>query len=163
MDWANVWFAMFLGLAFVFFAGLMVWGLVAAIDARREKLRFQAARLRALELGQPFPEETPKPTPAEVIAAATVPEDSLAGMAKTCYSSIVWVAFWGFLFASQSGSVKGALAGVSIAIAVSTGAICVACAICGTILASRSPKATASLGEKLVGDPDVFDVAGMRG
>jgi hypothetical protein len=79
--------------------------------------------------------------------------DGCRSLPRTCFSTALWVAFWGFIFAASAGS-----AAVAIAIAASTGAIGVTAVIGGVILGARptdgDPRAVTA---KPIVDRDVFD------
>jgi hypothetical protein len=158
----------------LFLGSLVFVGLVAILGgflhARRERLLTHAERMKALELGKPLPDD-PQTTKLKAIygtGGGSVAEGSSDGLpqaslAATCYRTALWVAFWGFLFAAQSGAMNLAN-GVAIAIGASTGAIGVTCVICGTILAALPTKAAARVSyDKAHTDPDAIDVVGSRG
>jgi hypothetical protein len=156
----------------LFLGSLVFVGLVAIVGgflhSRRERLLTHAERMKALELGQPLPDD---PATAK-LKAMTGGDSSQEGasndtpqmaLARTCYKTALWVAFWGFLFAAQTSAVNWVSA-VAIAIGASTGAIGVTCVICGTILAARSTeKRTPDPYAKARTDPDAYDVVGSRG
>jgi hypothetical protein len=162
MDAEDIGLALFLG-------SLMFIGFVAMIGgflhARKERLLTHAERMKAIELGQPLPED-PGTSRARVIAktavSAEAPEVSpQMAMARKCIGSIIWVVFWGVLFGAPAGAASKE---VGIAIGVAVGAIGVTLAICGTILASKAPTPPTYLPTyKTQTDPDAYDVAGRRG
>src|SRR5262249_51735839 len=95
--------------------------------------------------------------------AASAQGDQVGGsLAYKCYSTALWVAFWGFIAAGQAGWVHQAIA---IAIAVAVAAIGVTAFICGTALAYRQPpnEPTAKRATKNHFDADAFDVVSRRG
>src|SRR4051812_16053418 len=96
----------------LFLGSLMFIGFVAMIGgflyARRERLLTHAERMKALELGQPLPED-PGTSRAREVAKAAAPIETpevhpQMAMAHKCFGSIAWVAFWGFAFAALSGA-----------------------------------------------------------
>jgi hypothetical protein len=152
---------------YAFFGGLALIGLVAILGgflhARRERLLTHTERMKALELGRPMPDD---PATARIKAAYKPPESSKPSdseaLASKCYSTAVWVAFWGF--GAGVGAVQGGGIAVAIAIAASVGAIGVTAIICGTILASRPPLATApAYSSKPTVEEDEYDVVSSRG
>jgi hypothetical protein len=107
------------------------------IHYRRERLLSHKERMKALELGREMPDSA---AAAQIRAAfgaisGAEKDEESGSLARKCYSTALWVAFWGFLAAGQGGWVNYAIA---IAIAASVGAIGVTAMICGTILAARS-------------------------
>jgi hypothetical protein len=158
---------------------LVVVGLVAIVggflQARRERLLTHQERLKALELGREIPDDGATATARALSGAASDGKRESSGssgeasgsLSRKCFSTALWVAFWGFLFAAQSDSVPGRSptgTAVAIAIAASVGAIGVTAMICGTILASRTPivrdqRATG----KPEFDSDALDVVSRRG
>jgi hypothetical protein len=160
-------------LGLVVFLGSVFWlGLVAIIGGflhgRRERMLTHTERMKALEMGLPLP-DAPDVARLKAIHGTGGSSDEEVGatpqlsLARTCYKTALWVAFWGFLFSAQ-GSVMNFANGVALAVGISTGAVCVTCVICGTILAARAP-APYSMPHhaKHQTDPDVFDVVGRRG
>jgi hypothetical protein len=156
----------------LFLGSLLFIGFVAMIGgflhARKERLLTHAERMKAIEMGQPLLEVT-KPNPgveaakaAKAFAALEPEVHPQVALARKCFGSIAWVAFWGFVFAAPSSASSKE---VAMTIAISTGAIGVTLAICGTILASRVSTTPAAFPSayKPVSDPDAFDVAGRRG
>jgi hypothetical protein len=140
------------------------------VHCRRERLLRHAERMKALELGRELPDDV---ATARIKAAFGNPssgsdEDGSEPAAhatellpRKMFTTALWIAFWGFLFAAQGGSASHA---VAIAIAVSTGAIGVSAMICGTILALRAPApVTASATSKPKIEDDAFDVVSRRG
>lgn len=150
-------------------SGVVVISLVAILggflQVRRERLLAHEERMRALELGRAMPDDA---ATARIKAAFGIPasgeELDSPALARKCYSTSLWVAFWGFMAAASHGGV-GISTGVALAIAASTGAIGVTGMICGTILAMRSPatarRMTASI--KPQSEEDAYDVVSCRG
>jgi hypothetical protein len=154
-------------LLFALLGGLILIAVVAIVGGflhhRRERLLTHAERMKALELGRDMPDDaaTARVRAAFGQSAGTGVEEGPASLPQKCYSTALWVAFWGFLAASQGGWVNHAIA---IAIAASVGAIGVTAFICGTILAARAPAAPAvNRATKDHVDADAFDVVSRRG
>jgi hypothetical protein len=147
--------------------GVVLISLVAIIggflQCRRERVLDHRERMKALEMGREMPDDE---APARVKAAFGTPssddkEDGGGSLARKCFSTTLWVAFWGFLAAGQAGPRNYA---VAIAIAGSVGAIGVAGMICGTILAFQTPAGPGSRStSKPAIDADAFDVVSCRG
>ena len=122
--------------------------------------------MKALELGAELPDHAA----AARIRAALVqsPPDDDGGkepLARKCFSTAVWVAFWGFAAAAGLGGAD-VNAGVASAIASSAGAIGVTAIICGTVLASRPAPAAHDANnhaKHATDDADAFDVVSCRG
>jgi hypothetical protein len=139
-----------------------------------------AERMRAIELGI-WPGKRPdrkganhkEKAQAHVVATAGVvakangeDENSLAELAKKCYSIAGWTPFWAFLFNSWVGTRS---VPVAIVVALAVAAISCTGIACGTWLAG---KAHSSL-DPYAGytptmkppafDPDSFDVVASRG
>jgi hypothetical protein len=134
------------------------------IHSRRERLLTHAERLKALEWGIVLTEDG---TAARTSTAPTLSSTSDAGsresLARKCFSTTLWVAFWGFVAAAGLGKADVG-AGVAYAIAASAGAIGVTATICGTILAARAPAAASSDAySKPTTDADAYDVVSCRG
>jgi hypothetical protein len=133
--------------------------------ARRERLLTHAERMRALELGAQLPDEA---AIARVRASsgqsASANDGDEGSLVRKCYSTAVWVAFWGFAAAAGLGG-AAVSAGVAYAIAASAGAIGVTSVICGTILASRASVTSLAngYGKSTTDDVDAFDVVSCRG
>jgi hypothetical protein len=152
---------------YVVFGGLGLISLVAILGGflhtRRERLLTHTERMKALELGRALPDD---PATARIKAAYVPPVSSepanSEALASKCYSTAVWVAFWGF--GSGVGAVQAGGIAVAIAIAASVGAIGVTSIICGTILAARPPVAPApAYSSKPTVEEDAFDVVSSRG
>jgi hypothetical protein len=152
---------------YAFFGGLALIGLVAILGgflhARRERLLTHTERMKALELGRAMPDD---PATARIKAAYTPPVSSKPSnseaLAGKCHSTVLWVAFSGF--GAAVGAVQAGGIAVAIAIAASVGAIGVTGIICGTILASRPPLATApAYSSKPTVEEDEYDVVSSRG
>lgn len=153
-------------------AGTLV-GIVAIAghfsSVRRDRMLTHEERMKALELGRDI---GPALGSAALVKSAsgdqndggdTVGLGSSDALARKCFSTAVWVAFWGFVAASQShmvgppGQYKWA---VSIAIAAAVGSIGVTAMICGAVIASRSSPAPSTRGlatDKPVVDRDAFE------
>lgn len=142
----------------------------AFLHYRRERLLTHQERMKALELGRELPDDA---ATSRIKAAFGTPSNGsdedgrepvahgAALLPRKMFTTALWIAFWGFLFAAQGGSANQA---VAIAIAVSTGAIGVAAMICGTILALRSPApVTVNTTSKPRIEDDAFDVVSRRG
>jgi hypothetical protein len=154
-------------LIYTFLGGVAVISLVAILGGflhvRRERLLTHTERMKALELGRPMPDdpETARIKAAYVPPVPSKPSNSEA-LAGKCYSTAVWVAFWGF--GAGVGAVQGGGIAVAIAIAASVGAIGVTSIICGTILAARPPLATTpAYSSKPTVEEDEYDVVSSRG
>jgi hypothetical protein len=135
------------------------------LQCRRERLLTHAERMKALELGQSMPDDAATARIKAVYRAASRTDDEEGGtLARKCFTTGFWVAFWGFLAAAGHGS-AGASPGVAYVIAASTGAIGVTAVICGTILAARVPAEGTSrfAPTKPVTESDAFDVVSRRG
>ena len=153
----------------LFLGSLMFIGFVAMIGgflhARKERLLTHAERMKALELGQPLPED-PGTSRAREVARASAsiegPEvNPQMAMARKCFGSIIWVSFWSFAISASASTLSTQ---VAMALAISTAVIGVTLAICGTILASKVPAPSTYVPSyKFQTDPDAYDVAGRRG
>ena len=154
-------------LVYSLFGGTFLIALVAIIGGflhhRRERLLSHQERMKALDLGREMPDHV---STARIKAALGTlssghDEDESGSLARKCFSTALWVAFWGFLAASQGGWVNHAVAG---AVAASVGAIGVTAIICGTILAFRPPAAaTLRPVSKPAVEADALDVVSCRG
>jgi hypothetical protein len=147
--------------------GALLISLVAIIGGflhyRRERLLTHAERMKALDLGREIPDHA---ATAQIkaafgnLASGNEGEPSEA-LARKCFSTALWVAFWGFVAGSQGGWINPSIA---IAIAASVGAIGVTGMVCGTVLAYRSPTEPSHRPVcKHVTDADTFDVVSRRG
>jgi hypothetical protein len=148
------------------FGGLTLLGLAGIVGGllyrQRGRLLTHQERMKALELGRDLPDDkTTSQLKAIFGASSSGEEDESRSLARKCFSTALWVAFWGFAFASPGGWEH---AGISIAIAGSTGAIGVTAMICGTILAlrGRSAVSPAAFSKRPI-DSDAFDVVSRRG
>ena len=154
-------------LLYVILGAVVLISLVAIIggflQCRRERLLDHRERMRALELGQEMPDDA---ATARIKAAFGVSRNDDKGdwegsPARKCFSTTLWIAFWGFLAAGQAGAANRA---VAVAIASSVGAVGVAGMIGGTILALRASAApTSNSISKPAIDADAFDVVCSRG
>lgn len=153
-------------LLFAVVGGSTFIGAVAIIGGfmhhRRERLLTHAERMKALEMGRELPEDAATSRIRAVFGHPKAESEQAAGsLPHKCYSTALWVAFWGFLGASQGGWVNHSIA---IAIAASVAAIGVTAFICGTILAVRAPAAReVNHSTKQRYDADAFDVVSRRG
>jgi hypothetical protein len=134
--------------------------------ARRNLLLTHAERMKALELGVELPDHA---ATARIKAAQAqsppLDERGKDSLARKCFSTALWVAFWGFGAAAGLGGAEVS-AGVAYAIASSAGAIGVTAVVCGTVLAWRPIAAShyADVNAKLVNhDADAYDVVSCRG
>jgi hypothetical protein len=147
------------GLGFILVLAAIVGGLLF-LHFRRERLLFHEERMKALELGRELPDTA---AIARLKAVCTDPGGvgKSESLPRTCYSTALWVAFWGFVFASQAGHGSEAIA---VVIAVSAGSIGVTAVICGTILATRTRSArTSRVASKPFIESDALDVVSSRG
>ena len=132
--------------------------------AQRERQWTHLERMKALEMGQQMPEVAAAAQVRAAFGQASEASDR-AALARKCYSTAVWVAFWGFVTAGSHGSIGFGM-GVAQMIAAQAGAIGVTAVICGTILAIRVPvagrTAIVTSGKELV-DADAYDVVASRG
>ena len=145
----------------------MLVALVAIIGGyvhyRRERLLTHQERMKALELGREMPDDaaTARIKAAFGTSSSSSDDDTSESLPRKVFTTALWVAFWGFLAASQGGTANYAIA---IAIAASTGAIGVVAVICGTILALRaSPTPTQTHMSKPTTESDAYDVVSRRG
>jgi hypothetical protein len=154
-------------LLFAVVGGSVFIGLVAIVGGflhyRRERLLTHTERMKALELGREMPDDaaTARIRAAFGHAAGGTAEHAPASLPHKCFSTALWVAFWGFMAASQGGWVNPSIA---IAIAISVAAIGVTAFICGTTLAMNSPSsAEVTPSTKQRFDADAFDFVSRRG
>jgi hypothetical protein len=145
--------------------GAILISLVAIIggflQCRRERIFDHRERMKALELGYEMPDDaaTARIKAAFGIQSTNDKGDEGGSLARKCFSTTLWVAFWGFIAAAQAG-----VGYHPVAIAGSVGAVGVAGMICGTILAFRTPAAPVSRSiSKPAIDADVFDLVSCRG
>ncbi len=151
-------------LGFVFLISLVpiVGGL---LHARRERTLVHAERMKALELGRELPDEAATARIKAAFGKSSASDESGGGepLAAKCFSTALWVAFWGFAAAAGLGGSQ-ASAGVAYAIAASAGAIGVTAMICGAILGGRAPVAARpGRSSKPRIEDDAFDVVSCRG
>jgi hypothetical protein len=154
-------------LVFTVLGGTFVIALVAIVGGflhyRRERLLSHKERMKALDLGREMPDDaaTARIKAAFGTFARGNESEASESLARKCFSTALWVAFWGFLAASQGGWVNH---GIAIAIASSVGVIGITAMICGTTLAMRSP-ADGAPGpvSKFAADADALDVVSRRG
>ena len=154
-------------LVYSLFGGTFLIALVAIVGGflhyRRERLLSHQERMKALDLGREMPDDvsTARIKAAFGTLSSGHAEDESGSLARKCFSTALWVAFWGFLAASQGGWVNHAIA---IAVAASVGAIGVTAMICGTILAFRPPAETTPRPvSKPAVEADALDVVSCRG
>src|SRR5262245_13798842 len=98
---------------------LTLLGLVAIVGgflhSRRERLLTHQERMKALELGRDLPDDAATARLKATFGAAAGGNESKGeSLARKCFSTALWIGFWGFLAASQGGWVN---AGISLAIA----------------------------------------------
>jgi hypothetical protein len=152
---------------------LIIWVAIAAVTAiclvaifggfmqvRRERLLTHAERMKALELGRSMPDDA---ATARIRAAfgKLTGSDEESTPSRKCFSTAVWVAFWGFMAAASGAA---ASTGVALGIAASVGAIGVTAIICGTVLAAQeSATRPTSFAPKPTIEEDAFDVVSSRG
>jgi hypothetical protein len=147
-------------------ASLLLIALVSIVGgflaARRSRMLTHQERMKALELGRDMPDDAATARIKAAFGTTSSGDGEEEGsLPRKCFSTAIWIAFWGFIAASQGGWVNHAIA---IAIAVSTGAICVTAVICGTILASRTPALPISrIASKPIAESDAYDVVSRRG
>jgi hypothetical protein len=134
--------------------------------ARRNLLLTHAERMKALELGAELPDQAGI---ARIRAAQGpapgVEEGGKDSLARKCFSTALWIAFWGFGAAAGLGGAD-VNAGVAYAIASSAGAIGVTAMICGTVLAWRPPSElpySDAHAKPMNHEADAFDVVSCRG
>jgi hypothetical protein len=132
--------------------------------ARRERLLTHAERIKALELGVELPDGA-APRAMKTVSSRTVADGGTTdSLAPKCFSTALWVAFWGFAAAAGLGGAEVST-GVAYAIASSAGAIGVTAVICGTVLASRATAVGQMnrYAKRAPADADEFDVVSCRG
>jgi hypothetical protein len=147
------------------FGGMTLLGLVGIVGAflyrRRERLLTHQERMKALELGRDLPDDSATGRLKAIFGAGSSgAEGENRSLARKCFSTALWVAFWGFIFASQAGWNH---TGISVAIACATGAIGVTAMICGTILAVHERLSSTVAVAKPYIESDAFDVVSRRG
>lgn len=154
-------------LLYMLVGGVTLVSLVAIIggflQCRRERILKHRERIKALEMGRAVPDDSAIGRIKAAFGGSWNQDagDEGGSPARKCFSTTLWIAFWGFAAASQAGFRSP---GVSIAIAGSVGAIGVAGMICGTILALRPPAGYAPRPmSKPVVEADEFDVVSCRG
>jgi hypothetical protein len=134
--------------------------------ARRGLLLTHAERMKALELGADLPDHAAAARIRAALGQSTADDDGgKDSLTRKCFSTALWVAFWGFAAAAGLGGAD-VNAGVAYAIASSAGAIGVTAIICGTVLAARQAPVghDANNHSKLATeDADAFDVVSCRG
>jgi hypothetical protein len=156
-----------LNLIFAVLGGSTLIALVSIIGGflhyRRERLLTHEERMKALEMGRELPDDvaTARIRATFGMLSNGEKEAESESLPRKCYSTALWVAFWGFIGASQGGWVNPSIA---IAIAASVAAIGVTAFICGTVLAARSPapQPATSYGKERI-EADAFDVVSRRG
>jgi hypothetical protein len=145
-----------LGGVFVFALVVTLVPIVGGLlHARRERLLVHSERMKALEWGIVLPAKASPP-------AAPATRES---MARQCFSTAFWVAFWGFASAAGLGSAEVST-GVAYAIAAAAGSIGVTSVICGTVLSARIPvevKPNSFPKSMTDVDADAYDVVSCRG
>jgi hypothetical protein len=154
-------------LVFSVLGGVFLIALVAILGGflhyRRERLLSHKERMKALDLGREMPDDAATARIKAAFGSRLGADDKEASepLARKCFSTALWVAFWGFLGASQGGWVNP---GIAIAIAASVGAIGVTAMICGAALAMR-PLAEPAYRPvaKSGSEADAFDVVSRRG
>jgi hypothetical protein len=150
------------------FGSMTLLGLAAIVGgllhSRRERLLTHQERMKALELGRELPDDAPIARLKKVLDARWGSDKSDGrSMARRCFSTALWVPFWGFVFASQGVWVNTGLA-AAIVIVCSAGAIAVTAIICGTILAVHERSTSSQLADaKPLIESDAFDVVSSRG
>jgi hypothetical protein len=154
-----------LALIVILICGVVLLALVAIVGgfvhSRRERLLTHQERMKALELGRDLPDNAATARVKAVFGAGSTDEGDARSLARKCFSTALWVGFWGFLFASQT---SWANMGIAIVIACSAGAVGVTAMICGTILALRgSSDVDHRLATKPAFESDAFDVVSRRG
>ena len=134
------------------------------LQAHRERQWTHLERMKALELGQELPENAATARIKAAFGQAGSDTGTDRGsLARKCFSTAIWVAFWGFMAASSSAGI-GLASGVAQTIAISVAAVGVTAVICGTILASRVPVTGPSVtAAKPQADADAYDVVASRG
>jgi hypothetical protein len=134
--------------------------------ARRERLLTHAERMKALELGEGLPDDATAARIKAAMGQSTEEETGSTGsLVGKCFSTAVWVAFWGFAAAAGLGG-AAVSTGVAYAIAAAAGAIGVTAVICGTILALKAAPTAARAthhAKRHTDEADAFDVVSCRG
>lgn len=132
---------------------------------RRERLFTHTERIKALELGRSLPDDVASARIKAALGSSSNTEvNEENALSRKCYSTALWVAFWGFIAASNhTGS--GLSTGVALAIAASTGVIGVTAVLCGAYLATRlpQPSPTHFNNYKTASEANAFDVVSSRG
>ena len=113
-----------------------------SLHARRERTLVHAERMKALDLGRELPDDVATARIKATFGKSPASDESGGerSLAHKCFSTALWVAFWGFAAAAGLGGSQ-TIAGVAYAIAASTGAIGVTAMICGAILGAQAPVA----------------------
>jgi len=145
---------------------MILLGLVGIVGGflhyRRERLFIHQERMKALELGAELPDDAAtariKAVYGETTNGKSAELEESGSLARKCFTTALWVAFWGFLAASQGGAANIAIA---IAIAASAAAIGVTAMICGTVLAMRPPAQTVTTKTGI--ESDAYDTVSRRG
>ena len=154
-----------MGTGFVFLL-VMIPIVGGLMYARRERLLTHAERMKALELGKALPDYATTARIKAAMGQATEDETGSTGpLAGKCFSTAVWVAFWGFAAAAGLGG-AAVSPGVAYAIAAATGAIGVSAVICGSILSWQVTRAAGCAndhGKRQTDEADAFDVVSCRG
>jgi hypothetical protein len=152
-----------LGMLFLLTVIPIVGGL---IYAHRERVLTHTERMKALELGAELPDRAATARIKATLGQPTREDDGgKESLARRCFSTAVWVAFWGFAAAAGLGGAD-VNAGIAYAIASSAGAIGVTAIICGTVLASRPTQSaydSNNHAKHATDDADAFDVVSCRG
>ena len=147
--------------------GMFLLGLVGIVGGflhyRRERLLTHQERMKALELGAELPDDaaTARIKAVYGTSATDKSSDESESIARKCFTTALWVAFWGFLAAASPGGPARFATATSVAIAASAGAIGVTAMICGTILAMRPPARTITT--KPGFEADTYDTVARRG
>jgi len=135
------------------------------LHARRERTLIHAERMKALDLGREMPDDVATARIKAAFGKSSASDESGKGesLAAKCFSTALWVAFWGFAAAAGLGGSQVST-GVAYAIAASAGAIGVTAMICGAILGARPPVAAVPgrFSKPRVED-DALDVVSCRG
>ena len=135
------------------------------LHARRERTLVHAERMKALDLGRELPDDVATARIKAAFGKSSASDKSGGGesLAAKCFSTALWVAFWGFAAATGLGGSQVST-GVAYAIAASAGAIGVTAMICGAILGAQAPVAAdpGHFSKPRVED-DALDVVSCRG
>jgi len=135
------------------------------LHAHRERSLVHAERMKALELGRELPDDVATARIKAAFGKSSDTDKSGGGesLPAKCFSTALWVAFWGFAAAAGLGGSQVS-SGVAYAIAASAGAIGVTAMICGAILGARAPVATVPgrFSKSRIED-DALDVVSCRG